>query len=85
MNLILPAKKCVRLSVTDTTVLSGVLDDMRLEYKVIDNTECDIYAKPNITELALALAKENCEILSVQERNQSLESFFLSLVGDEER
>jgi ABC-2 type transport system ATP-binding protein len=78
-------QKCVRLSVTDTTVLSGVLDDMRLEYKVIDNAECDIYAKPNITELALALAKENCEILSVQERNQSLESFFLSLVGDEER
>ena len=78
-------QKCVRLSVTDTTVLSGVLDNMRLEYKVIDNTECDIYAKPNITELALALAKESCEILSVQERNESLESYFLSLVGDEER
>ena len=78
-------KRCVRLSVTDTTALSGVLDNMRLEYKVIDNAECEIYAKPNITELALALAKESCEILSVQEKNESLESFFLSLVGDEER
>ena len=28
-----------------------------------------------------ALAKENCEIVSMQEKDESLESYFLSLVG----
>ena len=74
-------RKCVRLTVTDTTALIGVLDNMKLEYKVIDNSVCDVYAKPNITQLTLALAKENCDVLSVEEHDESLEGFYLSLVG----
>lgn len=74
-------RKCVRLTVTDTTVLTGVLDHMKLEYKVIDGAVCDVFAKPNITQLTLALAKENCDVLSVEEHDESLESFYLSLVG----
>ena len=76
-------RKCARLTVTDTAVLTGVLDRMKYEYKVIDAAVCDVYAKLNITELALALAKDNCAIISMQERNESLENLFLSLVGDE--
>lgn len=77
-------RKCIRLTVTDTTMLTGVLDNMKIEYKVINNSVCDIYAKPNITQLAFALAKEQCEILSVQEQDESLESYFISLVGGNE-
>ena len=32
-------------------------------------------------EELVALAKENCEVLSIQENDESLESFFISLVG----
>lgn len=74
-------RKCVRLTVTNTTVLTGVLDQMKLEYKVIDGSVCDVFAKPNITQLTLALAKENCEVISVHEHDESLEGFFLSLIG----
>lgn len=74
-------RKCVRLTVTNTTVLTGVLDHMKLEYKVIDGSVCDVFAKPNITQLTLALAKENCEVLLVEEHDESLESFYISLVG----
>lgn len=74
-------RKCVRLTVTDMTVLTGVLDRMNLEYKVIDDAACDVFSKPNITALTLALAKENCEVLSVNEHDESLESFYISLVG----
>ena len=31
--------------------------------------------------LSAALAKENCELLSAQERDESLESYFINLVG----
>ena len=74
-------RKCMRMTVTNTAVLARVLDDMGHEYTVIDDTHADIYAKPNITQLSLALAKENCEILSVEEHDESLESFYISLVG----
>ncbi|SFD27380.1 ATP-binding cassette domain-containing protein [Ruminococcus albus] len=74
-------RKCMRLTVSSTAILAKVLDDMGLEYSVIDDTHADIYAKPNITHLTLALAKENCEVLSFEEHDESLESFYLSLVG----
>ena len=74
-------RKCVRVTVNDISALATVLDDMKLEYKVIDNSTADIFAKPNITQLTLALAEQKCELLSVSERDESLESYFISLVG----
>ena len=56
-------RKCVRMTVTDTKALSRVLDDMNIEYKILDDTTADVYAKPNFSQLAAALAKENCEVV----------------------
>lgn len=43
-----------------------------------------MYAKVNVSRLTLALAEESCEVLSMQERNESLESYYISLVGGNE-
>jgi ABC-2 type transport system ATP-binding protein len=40
-----------------------------------------VFAKVNVTQLAAALATENCEVLSMQEHDESLESYYISLVG----
>ena len=40
-----------------------------------------MYAKVNVTELVLALAERDCEVFSVQEKEESLESYYVSLVG----
>ena len=74
-------RKCVQMTVTDTRILASVLDSMHIDYEIIDENKADIFAKPNITELALELVKEGCEILSVSEHDESLESFYISLVG----
>ena len=74
-------RKCVRITVTDTQALTRVLDGMDMEYKLLDGQTADIYAKPNITRLVLALNDEGCEVLSVNEHDESLEGFFISLVG----
>jgi ABC-2 type transport system ATP-binding protein len=74
-------RKCVRMEVTDAKVLARVLDSMNLKYKIISATTADVFAKVNVTQLAAALAKENCEVLSMQEHDESLESYYLSLVG----
>ena len=74
-------RKCVSVEVTSVTALAHVLDNMGVEYKILDSRRADIYAKLNITQLTLALAEEDCEVLSVQENDESLESYYMSLVG----
>lgn len=74
-------RKCVRAEVTDTKVLARVLDGMGMEYKIISDTTADIFAKVNVSKLASVLAEEDCEILSMQEKDESLESYYISLVG----
>lgn len=74
-------RKCVRVSVTDTKPLATVLDGMGMEYKIVDTKTADVYGKPNITKLTMALSEKDCELLSMQEQDESLESFYISLVG----
>lgn len=74
-------KKCVRMEVSNTKALARVLDEMEIEYKIITGEAADVYAKVNVSQLTAALAKENCEVISMQERDESLESYYVSLVG----
>lgn len=74
-------RKCVRVAVSDTVALARILDGMGLEYKILSENTADIYAKVSVSELTLALAKEHCEVRSMQERDESLESYYISLVG----
>ncbi len=74
-------RKCVRLEVTNTSALARVLDSMNIEYKIISDTIADVFAKVNVTRLTTALTNENCEVLSMLEKDESLESFYISLVG----
>lgn len=73
--------KCIRMEVSNTTVLARVLDSMKLEYKIISATTADVFAKINVTQLTVALAKENCEVMSMHEKDETLESYYISLVG----
>lgn len=74
-------RKSVRIEVTDTRALSRVLDKMNLEYNITSDREADIFAKIDVTDLAMALAEENCRIITMEEKDESLESYFVSLVG----
>lgn len=76
-------RKCIRVEVNDTKPLAHVLDQMKLDYKIISGTAADIYAKINVSNLVLSLTKEHCEIVTVSEREESLESYYISLVGGE--
>jgi ABC-2 type transport system ATP-binding protein len=74
-------RTCMRVEVTSTKMLARVLDEMRVEYKILGDTQADIYAKINLSDLILAMAKENGSVISVQEQGESLESYYISLVG----
>lgn len=74
-------RKCTCVEVTDIKALARVLDAMGMEYQILSGQTADIYAKVPITKLALALWEEGCELVSIQEREESLESYYINLVG----
>lgn len=74
-------RKCNKVEVTDTKALVRVLDAEGLEYEVISDTVAHIYGKVNFSQFVLALAKEECELISSHEQDESLENYFINLVG----
>lgn len=74
-------RKCLRVEVTSTAALARVLDGMGLDYKILSASTAELYARPSITMLAAALSEAGCELISVREKDESLESYFISLVG----
>lgn len=76
-------RKCVRVEVSDTKILARLLDTRNIDYKILSDTRADIFAKLNVSQFAAALLAKNCEVISMQERDESLESYYVSLVGGE--
>lgn len=76
-------RKCIKVEVTDTKALVRVLDAEGLEYEVISDNIANIYGKVNLSQLVLALAKEDCDLISSHEQDESLENYFINLVGGE--
>ncbi|WP_426348582.1 ATP-binding cassette domain-containing protein [Alloiococcus sp. CFN-8] len=74
-------KKYVRMEVSNTKALARVLDGMNIHYKILSDTTVDVFAKMKISSFISALAKENCEVISMQDRDESLESYYINLVG----
>lgn len=74
-------RKCVRLVVSDVKPLARVLDSMSIEYNILSPTQADVFARVNLSGLVNALAKEDCELIAAQERDESLESYYVNLVG----
>ena len=74
-------RKCIRVQVSDVRALSRVLDEMDLEYSILSDTMADIFAKINVSQLALALAEQGCDIISLDKHEESLESYYVNLIG----
>lgn len=74
-------RKCVRLTVSDVKALTRTLDGMGLDYSVVSESEADVFGKVSVTSLTMSLCKEKCELLSMRERDESLESYYISLIG----
>ncbi|NLO84235.1 MAG: ATP-binding cassette domain-containing protein [Clostridiales bacterium] len=74
-------RKCMRLTVSTTAALAHVLDTLGLEYNILSDTQADVFGEVGISKLTLALSGEGCDLISVDQRNESLESYYVSLVG----
>ena len=66
---------------TDTEALARALDFMNLEYDIISDTVVNVYGEIPVSELSLILAEDGCKILSMHEQDETLESYYINLVG----
>lgn len=74
-------RKRIEITVSDTKVLSRVLDGLNIEYSIKSDTDAEIFGEVNVTELTLKLHREHCDVTTMCERNESLEAFYIDLVG----
>lgn len=74
-------RKSVRMKVSDTGILARIMERLRLDYKIIDDNTADVYTSMNFSDLAKEFAREKCDIITMEEHDEDLEGFFISLVG----
>ncbi|MDE7230410.1 MAG: ABC transporter ATP-binding protein [Oscillospiraceae bacterium] len=74
-------RKCARVKVSDVKKLALALDKLGMEYAVIDGSQADIYGEISITRLTEALSGSGCELFSVNKHDESLEAYFIKLIG----
>lgn len=76
-------RKCLRVKVTSAATLASLLDSMGVEYEVVSDSEVDIYGKVVLSQLSGELTKRGCELITATERDESLEGYFMNLVGSD--
>lgn len=74
-------RKCMRLVVSSMSALCRVLDEIGLDYMVCSASEAEVYGQISISRLAAALTEAGGELISVQESEESLESYYMNLMG----
>lgn len=74
-------RKCIRIESAGSRALARVLDNLGAEYRIVDDTRVDVFDDVQVTRLAEEARKENCVIYSIKERDESLESFYMNLIG----
>lgn len=73
--------KSIRIEVTDGKALAAILEQTGQPYKMLDPTVAEVYNRVNISHLTSALEKYHCEVLSINEHEEDLESYYVDLIG----
>ena len=74
-------KKRIEISVSNLKECVRYLEDCHISYKVISNEIVNIYENIDISKFVNTLAERNCTINSFQEKGESLENYYLNLIG----
>jgi ABC-2 type transport system ATP-binding protein len=74
-------KKRIEIKVSDDKECVKHLEEEHISYEVVDKNVIHIFENINVSKLSLALAKRNCEINEIHEKDESLENYYLNLLG----
>lgn len=77
-------RKYIRVEVTDINALARVLDANGQAYEIISDNSANIYGTVNLSKLVISLDKEGCELITSHEQDESLENYFMNLIGGDD-
>ncbi len=74
-------KKRLEINVSNMKECIKYLDEKNISYEVVSEQLINIYSKVNITEITIALSKRNCIINEFHEKEETLENYYINLIG----
>ncbi len=74
-------KKRFEIRVSNVKECIHYLEENELSYEVMTNGKINIYDTIHISEFAVALSKRNCIIEEFNEKEESLENYYINLIG----
>ena len=74
-------KRKIEIKVSNEKECVKYLEEKGIQYEVISDKIINIYDKMNVSELAIALSNRNCVIDEFQEKEESLENYYINLIG----
>jgi len=77
-------RKRTQININNLKECVKYLEEVKLPYKIISDEIIDIYEKVNVSELVTALSKRNCIVNDYTEKGESLEGYYLNLIGGAE-
>ena len=74
-------RKASRITLSSAAPLLSQLDREGIEYKIVDDKVIDIFSDISVTTLVRLAASKDVEVEHITENNESLEGYFMNLVG----
>ncbi len=75
-------RRKVEIQVNSIKEAVKYMEEKKLEYEVLNDDTISLYGKVNISKIILELAKRDCIVKNIKEKNESLENYFLKVVGE---
>ena len=76
-------KKKMVFKVSNVKEFTKYLENKKINYEVIDKKIVHVFDKVDITKIVLAISKKNCTIEEMYEVNETLENYYMNLIGGE--
>lgn len=74
-------RRCLVIHVDSSERLAPALDSANVEYKLITDTEAEIYSEITITRLNKVLSDNGITLVKISEKDEDLESYYINLLG----
>jgi len=76
-------RKSVMLEVNDAKLLTIALNEAGIEYEILSDNSAKVFGDVTATHLFNVLSAKGCEVISITKQEESLENYYINLVGGE--
>ena len=74
-------RKCISVVVSNTEKLSQALEKNHISYEITGSGQADLFTDISLTSLVSELNQTGCELISASNKDESLESYYIELLG----